>query len=144
MEESTYSINTQPTNIIALPLDLVLQEKWQVLVSRLQALSGAVVAFAGGVDSSYLAAAAHLVPGPRMLAGTIHAINFEIVCVRYLDALARIEVIPQAIPRLVALREIIPAYFKQPGFRYVTVDLEGFRSGSLNEVLNTSEDIPQS
>lgn len=65
----------------------------------------------------------------------LHALNFEIVRVRNLDASARIEVIPQEIPRLIRLSETITAYFKQIGFRYVTLDLEGFRSGSLNEVL---------
>lgn len=64
------------------------------------------------------------------------AFNFEIVRVRNLDSSARIEVIPQEIPRLIDLRETITAYFKQIGFRYITLDLESFRSGSLNEVLS--------
>jgi len=46
----------------------------------------------------------------------LHALNFEIVRVRNLDALVRIEVIPQEIPRLIGLRETITAYFKQIGF----------------------------
>jgi two-component system KDP operon response regulator KdpE len=41
----------------------------------------------------------------------------------------------EEIDRLVGLRETVSAYFKQIGFQYITVDLEGFRSGSLNEVL---------
>ncbi len=50
-----------------------LEEKWQVLVSRLQSLGSAVVAFSGGVDSSLLAVVAHLVLAPRMLAVTIRS-----------------------------------------------------------------------
>jgi uncharacterized protein len=32
-------------------------------------------------------------------------------------------------------RDRIAAYFRSIGYSYVTLDLEGFRSGSLNEVL---------
>jgi len=66
---------------------------------------------------------------------------FAVVRVRSLDSLARIEVDPQEISRLIGLRDTITAYFKQIGFRYVTVDLEGFRSGSLNEVLQPTASI---
>lgn len=55
--------------------------------------------------------------------------------VRNLDASARKEVVSEEIPRLISLRETITSYFKQIGFPYVTLDLEGFSSGSLNEVL---------
>jgi uncharacterized protein len=65
----------------------------------------------------------------------LHALNFEIVRVRYLDGSARIEVLPQHMGRLVEMHETVASYFKQIGFRYVTVDLNGFRSGSLNEGL---------
>jgi len=263
-----------------------LEEKWQVLVSRLQSLGSAVVAFSGGVDSSLLAVVAHLVLAPRMLAVTIrsqvetaglmetasalalqfgfphqfvdfdklkneaytentpnrcyvckstdlsiineiaqkagirhvllganaddlgdyrpglraaaelsvlsplaeahmskgeirllarelglgnwnhpsspclasripygtrvtyekleqvaqgeaylHALNFEIVRVRNTGPTAKIEVLPGEIERLINLRELVAGYFKQIGFKYVTVDLEGYRTGSLNEVL---------
>ena len=49
--------------------------------------------------------------------------------------LARIEVPADQIPALIALRQELVAYFKSLGFVYVTLDLEGFRSGSMNEVL---------
>jgi len=283
------------TSTLDLPLEPSLQKKWQALIARLQSLGGAVVAFSGGVDSSCLAVAAHLVLAPRMLAVTIrsiveteglmqtasviamqfgfphqivdydklkdpayvenspnrcyvcksvdldiitriaqkanipyvllganaedlgdyrpglraaqelgvisplaevglmkqevralsralglanwnfpaspclasripygspvtrekleqvaageaylHALNFEIVRVRNLDASARIEVMPQELSRLIDLRETVTAYFKQIGFHYVTLDLEGFRSGSLNEVLNQPQPSSQS
>jgi len=65
----------------------------------------------------------------------LRALNFPVVRVRNNGLLARIEVPPDELSRLIHLREEVSAYFKQIGFRYITVDLEGFRSGSLNEVL---------
>ncbi len=51
--------------------------------------------------------------------------------------LARIEVPGEALPKLCepALRDELLAELKRLGFRYITLDLEGFRSGSLNAVL---------
>jgi len=51
------------------------------------------------------------------------------------ETLARIEVPPAQIPALIALREDLVSHFKTLGFVYVTLDLEGFRSGSMNEAL---------
>jgi pyridinium-3,5-biscarboxylic acid mononucleotide sulfurtransferase len=57
--------------------------------------------------------------------------------VRHHDAVARIEVLPDDLARVVAseARVRILDTFKSLGFKYVTVDLQGFRSGSLNEAL---------
>ena len=49
--------------------------------------------------------------------------------------LARIEVPPDAIPRLAAHAAEIAAAFKDFGFAYVTLDLRGYRTGSMNETL---------
>ncbi len=51
--------------------------------------------------------------------------------------LARLEVPPSALAALAApeTRAKILAHLKGLGFRYVTLDLEGFRSGSMNAVL---------
>jgi pyridinium-3,5-biscarboxylic acid mononucleotide sulfurtransferase len=65
----------------------------------------------------------------------LHALNFEIVRVRNTGPTAKIEVLPGEIERLIHLRELVTGYFKQIGFKYVSVDLEGYRTGSLNEVL---------
>ena len=65
----------------------------------------------------------------------LHALNFEVVRVRNTGPTAKIEVLPGEIERLIRVRELVSGYFKQIGFKYVTVDLEGYRSGSLNEVL---------
>jgi uncharacterized protein len=45
---------------------------------------------------------------------------------------ARVEVEPEDIPRLVEHRSRIVLALKELGYRFVTVDLEGFRSGSMN------------
>jgi uncharacterized protein len=53
--------------------------------------------------------------------------------------IARIEVPADEIPRLAsaALRGRVVARLKALGFRYVTIDLEGYRSGSMNEALRS-------
>jgi uncharacterized protein len=55
--------------------------------------------------------------------------------VRHHDQVARIEVEPDDFGTILEQREHIVAGFKQAGYAYVTLDLAGFRSGSLNEVL---------
>jgi uncharacterized protein len=57
------------------------------------------------------------------------------------DRTARLEVGPQEFDRLfdAALREKIVSQFKSLGFAYVTLDLQGYRTGSMNEVLTESE-----
>jgi len=65
----------------------------------------------------------------------LRALNFEVVRVRNTGPTAKIEVLPVDIERLVGMRELVANYFKQIGFKYVMLDLEGYRSGSLNEVL---------
>lgn len=58
--------------------------------------------------------------------------------------LARLEVPLEALSRLVEgdLRQRTTTYLKSLGFRSVTIDLEGFRSGSLNAVLSISDLVP--
>ena len=63
--------------------------------------------------------------------------------VRHHGELARLEVPPGDLPRLVDPKVNAPivAGIKALGFNYVTVDLQGFRSGSLNEGLAQNEII---
>ncbi|NUO10555.1 MAG: TIGR00268 family protein, partial [Candidatus Brocadia sp.] len=58
--------------------------------------------------------------------------------VRHHDTIARIEVLPEDIPALLQddTRKEIVKKFKEIGYKYVTLDMEGYRSGSMNEVLN--------
>lgn len=60
--------------------------------------------------------------------------------------LARIELPVDALPQLASdtLRERVATHLRSLGFRYVTLDLEGFRSGSLNAVLSDGELVPLS
>ncbi len=53
------------------------------------------------------------------------------------EELVRLEFSPEELPKAlnVTMAAILVARFKALGFKYVTIDLEGYRSGSLNEVL---------
>lgn len=55
--------------------------------------------------------------------------------------LARIEVPPSELVRLAepGVRDSLVRLLKELGFRYVTLDLEGFRSGSLNELVSVEK-----
>ena len=57
--------------------------------------------------------------------------------VRHHDSVARIEVEPSDLLLLVRddVRAAVAEHFRSIGYSYVTLDLEGFRTGSLNEVL---------
>ncbi len=52
--------------------------------------------------------------------------------------MARLEVPLEALPRLcdAEVRQQVVERLKQLGFKYVTLDLEGFRSGSLNALVS--------
>ena len=53
--------------------------------------------------------------------------------------MARIEVPPDDIPRLAARAAEIATALKELGFAYVTLDLRGYRTGSMNEVLHGND-----
>ena len=63
--------------------------------------------------------------------------GFGVLRVRHHQKLARIEVPVEDLPRLLAepLRSELVVFFKSIGYTYVTVDLQGFRSGSANEAI---------
>jgi pyridinium-3,5-biscarboxylic acid mononucleotide sulfurtransferase len=64
--------------------------------------------------------------------------GFRLLRVRYhAGDLARVEVTVEELPRLAApeVRGAMVQTFRALGFKYVTLDLEGFRSGSLNAVI---------
>jgi pyridinium-3,5-biscarboxylic acid mononucleotide sulfurtransferase len=69
----------------------------------------------------------------------LHTMGFRIARVRYHGEIARLEVEADEIARLLepATRATVDRELKELGFRFVTVDLKGFRSGSLNEGLST-------
>jgi uncharacterized protein len=62
----------------------------------------------------------------------IKELGFRQVRVRVHEDIVRVEVEQQDIDRLVANRTEVIAALKALGYRYVTLDLEGFRTGSMN------------
>jgi uncharacterized protein len=70
----------------------------------------------------------------------LHAMGFRVARVRYHGDVARLEVESSEIPRLLEaqVRDEIDKALKKLGFRFVTIDLKGFRSGSLNEGIAAS------
>lgn len=70
----------------------------------------------------------------------LHALGLRgTIRVRHHGNLARIEVPSDDTEKLAepAMRDKIVAFFKGLGFTYVTLDLQGFRSGSGNEIMDT-------
>ena len=65
----------------------------------------------------------------------VRSLGFQIFRVRDHGDLARVEVPPDEIDRAVSVRASIESGLRELGWRYVTLDLTGFRSGSMNEVL---------
>jgi len=61
--------------------------------------------------------------------------GFKVVRVRDHAGIARVELMPDEMPRFLEMREVVVSEFKMLGFSYVTLDLMGFRSGSMDEVL---------
>jgi uncharacterized protein len=62
----------------------------------------------------------------------IKELGFRQVRVRVHGDVARVEVEQDDIQRLVEQRQAVTAALKNLGYRFVTIDLEGFRSGSMN------------
>lgn len=68
--------------------------------------------------------------------GYLAELGFTQIRVRHHGKIARIEVLPEEMMKLLELREAIHAKLTSIGFKYVTLDLLGYRTGSMNEVLN--------
>ncbi len=71
----------------------------------------------------------------------LHALGFTQLRVRHHGELARIEFTRDELPRALSLElfDRISRELRALGFRYITLDLEGFRSGSMNALLPVSE-----
>ncbi len=67
----------------------------------------------------------------------LRELGFKEFRVRVHGELARLEIAPAEMERALDLKitEILAEKFRQLGFKYVTLDLHGFRSGAMNEVL---------
>ena len=64
-------------------------------------------------------------------------LGFRVFRVRYHGELARIEIGPDELPKALSIEMAgtLVTIFRDLGFQYVTLDLAGYRQGSLNEVL---------
>lgn len=71
----------------------------------------------------------------------VKELGFKQFRVRYHGDVVRIEIAREEMERALTMdmAERFTAIFKALGFRYVALDLEGYRQGSLNEVLNLPE-----
>lgn len=81
---------------------------------------------------------------PEMLAQvaqaekTLKALGVRGGRVRHHDQIARLEVDPAEFPKVFAQREKIIADLKATGFTFVTLDLVGYQTGSLNQLLGSN------
>ncbi len=71
----------------------------------------------------------------------LRQMGFGQLRVRHHGQIARIELLPSEFPQLLAQREAIVTAFQDLGFQYITLDLSGFRSGSMNEILSERQTI---
>jgi uncharacterized protein len=74
---------------------------------------------------------AKVAAGERIL----HAMGFKVARVRFHGEVARLELERSEMERIfeTQIRDTVDREFKKIGFRFVAIDLKGFRSGSLNE-----------
>ena len=61
--------------------------------------------------------------------------------VRHHDTIARIEVEPSDLIGVVENRDTILTRFRELGYTYITLDLEGYRSGKMNDTLTKTKDL---
>ena len=75
---------------------------------------------------------------------SLRALGFRQLRVRHHDTIARIEIPNDEIPMLLenGLLDEVVRLTKEAGFSYATLDLEGFRSGSMNEPLYNKKLLP--
>jgi uncharacterized protein len=69
----------------------------------------------------------------------LRSLGFRQLRVRHYGDLARIEVPSDELARVVARHEDVSRAVHGAGYRYVTLDLDGFRSGNLNDSLHPDE-----
>jgi uncharacterized protein len=71
----------------------------------------------------------------------LRSFGFSVARVRYHGEVARIEVEASEIARMLdaTIREAVDRELQKIGFRFVALDLRGFRSGSLNEGMQSAQ-----
>ncbi len=71
----------------------------------------------------------------------LRRLGFRQVRVRHYGETARVEVDELELARAVSARREIVEGLRQAGYRYVTLDLEGFRSGNLNQAVDPASTV---
>ena len=69
----------------------------------------------------------------------LRSLGFNQLRVRHHNSVARIELEPEEFPKLIdeTTRTKVDEYFRSIGYSFITLDLSGFRSGSLNALLSS-------
>jgi uncharacterized protein len=67
----------------------------------------------------------------------MRSFGFHQTRVRHHGEMARIEIAREELPKVLSVEmfDRLSREFKRIGFRFVAVDVEGYRTGALNEVL---------
>ena len=78
--------------------------------------------------------------GVEQAEDALRRLGFQTLRVRHHGQVARIEVPPAEFPALLRQREAVIRAVQAAGYAYVALDLAGFRSGSMNEVLRQTAD----
>jgi len=65
----------------------------------------------------------------------LRKLGFKQVRLRHYNGLCRIEVTKKDIPSLISKSNQVVDKLKKLGYNYITIDLEGYRTGSMNEVI---------
>ncbi len=73
---------------------------------------------------------------------SLHLLGFEELRVRHHGDVARIEVPEERLDEVMARRAEVTSALKANGYAYVSLDLQGLRSGSMNEVLPGRRHVP--
>jgi uncharacterized protein len=72
----------------------------------------------------------------------LHKSGLREVRVRTYGTVARIEIMKEDMQALLSVQEEVAKSLKAIGFSYITVDLEGYRSGSMDEILRQNRIVP--
>jgi uncharacterized protein len=71
----------------------------------------------------------------------IRKLGFSQFRIRSHDNLARLEFIPSEMDKAWSIKSQLTEIIKKSGFSYITLDLTGYRTGSMNEVLNETDKL---
>ncbi|EHI56433.1 hypothetical protein HMPREF9333_00295 [Johnsonella ignava ATCC 51276] len=66
----------------------------------------------------------------------LRQLGFDVCRIRLYGDITRIEILPDDFLKFIKERESIIAGLKKIGFKYINLDIEGFRSGSMDEVID--------